>query len=101
LEKDGINAEVIDLRTLRPLDEEALLTSVKKTNRALVVQEAWPIASVGSWLAALIGEKAFDDLDAPVLTLSGTDCPYPYAKNLEALMRPTAENVVEQAKRLL
>ncbi|MBL7662255.1 alpha-ketoacid dehydrogenase subunit beta [bacterium] len=96
-----IDAEVIDLRSLRPLDEAAVINSVKKTNRALIVQEAWPIASYGSWLASFICDNAFDWLDGPPLVMSGLDYPYPYAKNIEGLMRPTAEQVVEQALRLL
>ncbi len=101
LENEGIDAEVIDLRTLRPLDEECIMESVKKTNRVLIVQEAWPIASYGSWLSSKIAIDLFDHLDAPPLVLSGLDGPYPYAKNLEYHMRPTAENVANEAKRLL
>lgn len=97
----GISAEVIDMRTIRPLDEQCIFQSVKKTNRVVVVQEAWPQASVGSWIAALISEKMFDYLDAPVLVLSGQDYPYPYAKNLEKLMAPTPESVAESVMRLL
>lgn len=96
----GIKADVIDLRTLRPLDEEAVLSSVKRTNRALIVHEAWPMASYGSWLAAFIQERVFDYLDAPVTVLAGRDCPYPYAKSLEKMMAPTADDVVETALRL-
>lgn len=101
LAQEGISAEVCDLRTLRPLDEQTVFQSVKKTNRALIVQEAWPIASYGSWLAALIQEQLFDYLDAPVKVLSGLDCPYPYSKVLEKKMAPKPENVVAQAKTLL
>lgn len=100
LYESGINAEVIDLLTIRPMDEAALVSSVKKTNRALVVQEGWPQASVGSWVAQRLNEEAFDYLDAPVITLSGLDYPYPYAKNLEALMRPTPESIIAAARRL-
>jgi len=100
LEEEGIQADVIDLRSLRPLDEEAVFESVKRTNRALVVQECWPIASYGSWLAQHVTENCFDYLDAPILTLSGRDCPYPYAKNLEKLMPPSPEMIVTAAKRL-
>ncbi|MCL4154587.1 UNVERIFIED_CONTAM: hypothetical protein GTU68_038878 [Idotea baltica] len=100
LEAEGVSAEVIDLRTIRPLDEETLFNSVKKTNRALVVSEAWPVASVGSWLAAHVTEKLFDYLDAPVKTISGLDYPYPYSKTLEASMRPTAEVVARSVMNL-
>ncbi len=98
---EGISPEIIDLRTIRPLDEETIYASVKKTNRVLIVQEAWPIASVGRSLAAQIGETMFDYLDAPIQVLSGRDCPYPYAKNLEKLMAPTVEDIVQAAKRLV
>ena len=101
LAQRGVSAEVIDLRTIRPWDEQAVMNSVRRTSRALVVQEAWPVASVGTWIAQRIHEEIFDYLDAPVLTLSGTDCPYPYAKNLEAYMRPSPESVAEMAQRLL
>ena len=96
----GINAEVIDAMTLRPLDEETILRSVRRTNRAVVVQEAWPQASAGTWIGHLISEKAFDYLDAPVLVISGLDYPYAYAKNLEALMPPSPEKVVQEVLRL-
>ena len=101
LAEQGHSAEVIDLRTIRPLDEKAVLESVIKTNRALIVQESSAQASVGAWLGHLIQEKVFDHLDAPVKLLSGEDCPYPYAKNLEALMVPDAQKISEIAKSLL
>lgn len=101
LAEKGIAAEVVDLRSIRPLDEEAMLNSVRKTNRAVIVQEAWPVASVGSWLANLIQEKAFDYLDAPVRVLSGLDCPYPYSKALEHVMAPNPQRVAEAALKLL
>lgn len=97
----GYSAEVIDPMTLRPLDEDAIIRSVHKTNRAMVIQEAWPHASVGAWVGQLINEKAFDYLDAPVKVLSGLDFPYPYARNLEKLMPPSAETVVSNAIKLL
>lgn len=96
----GISADVIDLRTIRPLDEEMVFASVKKTNRVIIVQEAWPQASVGAWLSHLIQENLFDYLDAPIKVLSGRDCPYPYAKNLETLMAPTADDVVGAVQHL-
>ncbi|MFN8391065.1 MAG: pyruvate dehydrogenase complex E1 component subunit beta [Bdellovibrionota bacterium] len=97
----GINAEVIDLRSIRPLDTAAVFASVKKTNRVVVVQEAWPQASVGTWLAALIQEELFDYLDAPVITLSGRDCPYPYARSLEKMMAPNPDHVMEAVKKVV
>ncbi|MCC6933819.1 MAG: pyruvate dehydrogenase complex E1 component subunit beta [Deltaproteobacteria bacterium] len=101
LAEEGIDAEVLDIMTLRPLDFAAIEQSIKKTNRALIVQEAWPVASFGSYVAAQIGQELFDYLDAPVITISGRDCPYPYAKNLENSMRPSIEHIIAQAKRLL
>ena len=101
LAAEGIDAEVIDLRTIRPFDKDLVYSSVKKTNRVLVVQEQWPQASVGAWVSAQISEELFDHLDAPVITLSGLDVPFPYAKNLENLIPPTPEKVVEAARRLL
>jgi pyruvate dehydrogenase E1 component beta subunit len=98
LEKDGINAEIIDLRTISPLDETAILDSVKKTNRAVVIQEAWAMASVGDSIASLIQAKAFEYLDAPVLVESGVDTPMPYAENLEKLALPQADLIVEKVK---
>lgn len=101
LAQDGINAEVVDLRTLRPLDKETMFNSIKKTNRAVVVQEAWPQASVGSWLASMIQEELFDYLDAPIKVLSGRDCPYPYSKSLEKMMSPTPDIVAETTKKII
>ena len=101
LEEAGVSVEVIDLMTIRPLDKETVIESVKKTNRALVVQESWPQASVGHWVAAELSEEIFDWLDAPIKVISGMDCPYPYAKNLEALMRTSPNDVAEAARSLL
>ncbi len=101
LQAKGFSPEVIDLRSLRPFDEQAVIASVRKTNRVLIVQEAWPIASYGAWVASLIGENAFDYLDAPVKVISGLDYPHPYAKNLEAEVRPSAEQVANSALRML
>ena len=100
LAESGISAEVIDLRTIRPLDRDTVFDSVEKTNRVLVVQESWPQASVGTWLSSVIQEEMFDYLDAPITVLSGRDCPYPYAKSLEKMMAPTAEIIAEHARRL-
>lgn len=98
LEKEGISAEVIDLRTVRPLDETAILDSVKKTSKAVVIQEAWGTASVGESVANLIQKKAFDYLDAPVEVFSGVDVPMPYAANLEQAALPQADKIVEKVK---
>jgi pyruvate dehydrogenase E1 component beta subunit len=101
LAKDGIDVEVIDLRTLRPLDMETVLASVRKTNRLVTVEEAWPVCSVGSEICAQVAMHAFDDLDAPPVKVSGTDVPMPYAANLEKLALPSAERVVAAVKSVL
>lgn len=93
----GIDAEVIDPRTLRPLDLDTILASVAKTNRAVVVEEGWPHGGVAANIAALIQEQAFDDLDAPVQRVSGADVPMPYSRPLEQAAFPHAENVVAAA----
>jgi pyruvate dehydrogenase E1 component beta subunit len=98
LAKDGIEAEVIDLRTLRPLDTETFVTSVQKTGRAVVVEEGWQQSGVGAEVAARLMEHAFDYLDAPVARVSGKDVPMPYAANLEKLALPSVAEVVEAAK---
>jgi pyruvate dehydrogenase E1 component beta subunit len=98
LAKQGIEAEVIDLRTLRPLDSDTIIASVKKTGRAVTVEEGWQQNGVGAEVAARIMEHAFDYLDAPVLRVSGKDVPMPYAANLEKLALPSAADVVEAAK---
>jgi pyruvate dehydrogenase E1 component beta subunit len=90
----GIEAEVIDPRTLRPLDLDTILESVAKTNRCVVVEEGWPHGGVGANLAALVSEQAFDDLDAPVLRVSGADVPMPYSKPLEEIAYPHEPDVV-------
>jgi pyruvate dehydrogenase E1 component beta subunit len=100
LAKQGIEAEVIDLRTIRPLDTETIVNSVKRTNRLVTVEEGWPFAGIGSELAALMMEQAFDWLDAPVVRVHGADVPMPYAANLEKLALPQAENIIEAAKRV-
>jgi pyruvate dehydrogenase E1 component beta subunit len=101
LAKDGIEAEVIDLRTLRPLDIATIIASVKKTNRLVTVEEAWPVCSIGSEICARVAYEAFDYLDAPPTKVSGADVPMPYAANLEKLALPNAELVVEAAKAVL
>ena len=98
LAKEGIEAEVIDLRTLRPMDTETIIASVKKTGRAVTVEEGWAQSGVGAEIAARIMEHAFDYLDAPVARVSGKDVPMPYAANLEKLALPSAAEVVEAAK---
>jgi pyruvate dehydrogenase E1 component beta subunit len=98
LAKEGIEAEVIDLRTLRPMDTETIIASVKKTGRAVTVEEGWQQSGVGAEIAARIMEHAFDYLDAPVARVSGKDVPMPYAANLEKLALPSVAEVVEAAK---
>jgi pyruvate dehydrogenase E1 component beta subunit len=90
----GVQAEVIDPRTLRPLDLDTILASVRKTNRCVIVEEGWPHGGVGANLAALISEQAFDDLDAPVQRVTGADVPMPYSKPLEDLAYPHEQQVV-------
>jgi pyruvate dehydrogenase E1 component beta subunit len=98
LAEEGIDAEVIDLRTLRPLDTRTVIESVKKTNRVVTCEEGWPVCSVGSELAATVMENAFDWLDAPVKRVNGVDVPMPYAANLEAMALPQVSDVVAAAK---
>jgi pyruvate dehydrogenase E1 component beta subunit len=95
---EGIEAEVIDLRTLRPMDTETILASVRKTNRCVTVEEGWPQSGIGAEIMAAIMEGAFDDLDAPVVRVTGKDVPMPYAANLEKLALPTVGDVVAAAK---
>lgn len=95
---EGISAEVIDLRTLRPMDTEAVVRSVQKTNRCITVEEGWPVASIGSYVSSVIMQEAFDYLDAPVITCCGKDVPMPYAANLEKLALVTTNEVVAAAK---
>jgi pyruvate dehydrogenase E1 component beta subunit len=97
LEKSGISAEVIDLRTLRPFDVETVVASVKKTNRVVAVEEGWPFAGIGSEVAAIMMEESFDWLDAPVKRVAGKDVPLPYAANLERLAVPQLEDIVAAA----
>jgi pyruvate/2-oxoglutarate/acetoin dehydrogenase E1 component len=94
-EEHEVEAEVIDPRTLRPLDLDTILASVRRTNRCVVVEEGWPHGGVGANLAALIQEQAFDDLDAPVQRVTGADVPMPYAKNLEQIAFPHVPQVVD------
>jgi pyruvate dehydrogenase E1 component beta subunit len=98
LEKEGISCEVIDPRTIRPLDIETIIESVKKTNRVVVAEESHPFCGVGAEISAEIHEQAFDYLDAPVKRVSGVDVPMPYAKNLEALALPDVPQLVAAVK---
>jgi len=98
LAEDGISAEVIDLRTLRPLDTETVINSVKKTNRCVTVEEGFPVASIGGHISATIMQEAFDYLDAPVINCTGKDVPMPYAANLEKLALVTTDEVIAAVK---
>jgi pyruvate dehydrogenase E1 component beta subunit len=98
LAAEGISAEVINLRSLRPLDTETIIASVKKTNRLVSVEEGWPVAGIGAEMAALAMEQAFDWLDAPVTRVCSKDVPLPYAANLEKLALPQVEDIVSAAK---
>jgi pyruvate dehydrogenase E1 component beta subunit len=98
LAKVGIDAEVINLRSLRPFDTETIVASIKKTNRLVSVEEGWPFAGIGSELAAQMMDHAFDWLDAPVKRVAGVDVPLPYAANLEKMALPQPENIVEAAR---
>ncbi|OAN62682.1 pyruvate dehydrogenase complex E1 component subunit beta [Sphingomonas sp. TDK1] len=100
LAAEGIDAEVIDLRTLRPLDKQTVLESLKKTNRIVVVEEGWPVCSIASEVAAFVMEEGFDDLDAPVLRVTNEDVPLPYAANLEKLALVNADKVVATVKKV-
>jgi len=100
LAAEGIEVEVVDLRSLRPLDGAAVLASVEKTNRLVTVEEGWPFAGIGAELAALAMEGGFDMLDAPVVRVSGADVPMPYAANLEAATLPGAPAIADAVRRV-
>jgi pyruvate dehydrogenase E1 component beta subunit len=100
-EEDDVSAEIIDLRSIRPFDEETIIESVKKTHRAVAVQEQWRWFGVASEVAAIIQERAFDYLDAPVERVSGAEVPAPYARNLELAAFPSEDMVADAAKRVL
>lgn len=100
LEADGISAEVIDPRTLMPLDTHTLVESVKKTGKVLIVQECWPHCSFGTDTACTLMNKAFDDLDAPIKVISSVNVPYPYSRELEQLAIPNADQVIEAAREI-
>ncbi|MEQ8334004.1 pyruvate dehydrogenase complex E1 component subunit beta [Nisaea sp.] len=98
LAEEGISAEVIDLRTIRPLDTATIVASVQKTNRLVTCEEGWATCGIGSEIATMVMEQAFDHLDAPVARVAGEDVPMPYAANLEAMALPQVENIIEAAK---
>ncbi|MEO1689115.1 MAG: transketolase C-terminal domain-containing protein, partial [Pseudomonadota bacterium] len=98
LAADGISAEVIDLRSIRPMDTETVIRSVQKTNRCVTVEEGWPVCSIGNHISATLMQKAFDWLDAPVINVTGKDVPMPYAANLEKHALVKTPEVVEAAK---
>ncbi len=100
-EEEGVSAEVIDLRSIRPFDERTIVESVRKTHRAVVVQEQWRWFSVASEVAAIIQEQAFDDLDAPVERVSGAEVPAPYARNLELAAFPSEQQIISVVRRAL
>jgi pyruvate dehydrogenase E1 component beta subunit len=99
--EEGISAEVIDLRSLRPMDTETVIESVKKTNRCVTVEEGWPVGAIGNYLSATLMSKAFDYLDAPVLNCTGKDVPMPYAANLEKLALVATQEVIDACKAVI
>jgi len=101
LEKQGIQAEVLDLRSLRPLDVDAILRTVQKTNRVVMLEEGWPYAGFGAQIVSIIQDEAFDHLDAPVVRVTQADVPMPYAKNLEQLAKPGVDRVIQACHRVL
>ncbi|MDA0987058.1 MAG: pyruvate dehydrogenase complex E1 component subunit beta [Bacteroidetes bacterium] len=101
LSLDGIECEVIDPRTLRPLDEDLIFDSVKKTNHLLIVEDSWPFASVGSEIAKRVSTNIFDYLDAPIVNINAADVPMPYAENLENEAIPSVEKIIEEVKNIL
>jgi pyruvate dehydrogenase E1 component beta subunit len=101
LEKDGIEADVLDLRTIRPLDMDAILATVAKTNRVVYLEEGWPYAGTGAQIVSMIQEEAFDDLDAPILRVTQADIPMPYSKTLEALAKPSVDHLLEAVRKVL
>lgn len=100
LEKDGISVEVVDLRTIKPMDTETIINSVKKTNRALCLQETWLTCGVAAEVAAIIADQAFNYLDAPVKRLGSRDCPAPFAPDMEAFVLPSVEKIVKAVKEM-
>ena len=101
LEKEGIHAEVIDLRTVRPIDYETVINSVKKTNRLVIVEESWPLGSIATEVAFKVQHDAFDYLDAPVIRIMGGDVPLPYAPTLIQEYLPNPERVIKAVKEVM
>ncbi|UYW01353.1 pyruvate dehydrogenase complex E1 component subunit beta [Flavobacterium agricola] len=101
LSKEGISCEIIDLRTIRPMDQEAILNSVKKTNRLVILEEAWPFASVSSEITYLVQEKAFDFLDAPIQRITTADTPAPFSPELLKEWLPNADDVIKAVKKVM
>ena len=101
LAKEGIEAEVVDPRTLRPLDEDVIFDSVRKTNRCVVVEEGWRYAGFGAEIADRVQRECFDDLDAPVVRVTAADVPMPYSKMLEKVYLPQPDKVVDAVKQVL
>ncbi len=100
LAKESVSLEIVDLRTIRPMDVEAIAASVQKTNRAVVVEEGWPMASVGTTVVVFIQRDCFDDLDAPVVRVAQADVPMPYAKNLEKAAKPDVAKVIAAVRKV-
>ncbi|MDA9354990.1 pyruvate dehydrogenase complex E1 component subunit beta [Amylibacter sp.] len=100
LEKEGVSCEIIDLRSIRPIDYDTIINSIKKTNRCVTIEEGFPVASIGNHLSAVIMERAFDYLDAPVINCTGKDVPMPYAANLEKLALVTTDEVINAIKQV-
>ncbi|MBS0236626.1 MAG: pyruvate dehydrogenase complex E1 component subunit beta [Proteobacteria bacterium] len=101
LADEGVSVEVIDLRTIRPLDKEAILDSVRKTNRLVVVEEGWAFSGIGAEISAIVMEEAFDYLDAPVLRVAAQDTPLPYAANLERMALPQVEDIIDAVRAVM
>ena len=98
--KDGVSLEVVDLRSLRPMDVESIAKSIQKTNRAVVLEEGWSVSSVGTTVVDFIQRECFDDLDAPVIRVTQADVPMPYAKNLEKAAKPDVPKVVAAVRKV-
>jgi pyruvate dehydrogenase E1 component beta subunit len=101
LAADGISCDVIDPRTLRPLDDAPILESVRKTNRCVILEEGWPYAGVGAQIAFQVQQAAFGDLDAPIARVTGLDVPMPYAKNLEHMVMPSPARLIAAVREVM
>jgi pyruvate dehydrogenase E1 component beta subunit len=101
LAKEGINAEIIDLRSVRPIDYKTVIESVKRTNRLVIVEEAWPLASISSEITYMVQKHAFDYLDAPIHRVTSADVPLPYAPSLIEASLPNAERVIKAVKQVM